>query len=561
MPDPGPNLYLKQLRIRDLCGIETLELDFLSEAGSPRGLTVALADNGSGKTTLLRALALGLSPKRVTESLLDRFDGLWSRVDRSADPSAEPVGPPEIEITFIDSEDPDTLYRTRTVVQMAEDGSLTIDRELEPQPFPWQSVWAAGYGVHRGVDPGVEPFSSSQRAHALAGLFVDYPTSIGPDEALKTLHDQASTEQFNGVVEQLFALWQVEPPPREDEGEAENADQRVEMSAASDVHVVGPWGSLPFAALGDGYRATAHWFLDLCRRCWAADHLSPTGRPRGVALVDLVDLHQHPAKQKSLVPALRRLFPDLQLVVTTQSPLLIVNCDDSELYRIDARQPEAAWPLGSAKKRMIDTVLRGEWFGLVSTLDQESDALLQRFQLAVRNREPKEKIREYRAAVEQQIGRLFESPLEPMALEIVEETRRQAAAKRLAGRRFRDLGAMEQASLGSSRRRGLAEISQGFPRGARSARDPGAEPPETAALEESYEELEDHLSFESMAPGGPAPEPTSDEVGLTRSAPDEVAPDEAAPLVDEVREAAERLRLRMRSRSFGKRSAAEEDEP
>ncbi len=542
MPDPGPNLYLKKLRIRDLCGIETLELDFLNEDGSPRGLTVALADNGAGKTTLLRALALGSSPKKVTESLLDRFDGLWDRKDPAAD-SEEPIGSPEIDVTFVDPTDPGTLYQTRTVVQMADDGSLTIDRQLEPQPFPWQSVWAAGYGVHRGVDPGVEPFSSSQRAHALAGLFVDYPTSCGPDEALKILHEQASAKQFNGVVEHLFALWQIDASAPEGADEAEGMTERVEMSATSDVHVVGPWGNLPFAALGDGYRATAHWFLDLCRRCWVADHLSPTGSPRGVALVDLVDLHLHPEAQKGLVPVLRRLFPDLQLVVTTQSPLLIVNCSDGELYRIDARRDEAAWPLRSPKKRMADTVLRGEWFGLVSTLDQESEALLQRFQLAVRNREPKDVIRKHRAAVEQQIGRLFESPLEPMAIEVVEETRRQAAATRRGGRRFRGLGALEHAELGDLARRSLEATD----RSGRGAADP----------EEGHEAFEDHLSLESSA------EESADDTELTRSAL-EVSAHDDAPLAGEVQAAAERLRAMMRSRSFGARStpsASGEDEP
>ena len=522
MPDPGPNLYLKHLRIRNLCGFEKLDLSFLEEDGTPRSLTVALAHNGGGKTTLLRALALGSSPKKVTESLLERFDGLWNRVDRSntsssEEPSAEP-GSPEIDITFIDPADPRTRYRTRTVVLMDADGSLSVERTLEPQPFPWQSVWAGGYGVPRGIDPGIEPFSSSQRSQALAGLFVDYPTSIDPGEALKVLHDQASPSQFEGVVEHLFELWQI-PIPTPIDGSATGpiASSWVEITGTTDVHVTGPWGSLPFAALGDGYRATAHWFLDLCHRCWIADHLSRDGSPRGIALVDLLDLHLHPAKQKRLIPALRRLFPHLQIVATTQSPLVIVNSGDSELYGLDLRRSQAIWPLRSPKRRMVDTVLRGEWFGLVSTLDQESEGLLQRFQEAVRNREPKEVIRQHRAAVEEHIGRLFESPLEPMAIEIVEETRRLASQSlsasqsrsagraRRPGRRFRGLDALERAELGA-----------------------GSGSPEAAA----HEILEDGDSTAEAS--------------------------ETAPPADEVREAALLLRRRIRSRSF---SSLEREEP
>ncbi len=43
----------------------------------------------------------------------------------------------------------------------------------------------------------------------------------------------------------------------------------------------------------------------------------------GIVLIDEVELHLHPGWQRTLLPALRSTFPNLQLVVTTHSPQVL----------------------------------------------------------------------------------------------------------------------------------------------------------------------------------------------------------------------------------------------
>ena len=58
---------------------------------------------------------------------------------------------------------------------------------------------------------------------------------------------------------------------------------------------------------------------------------SPFRRPgdvRGIIIVDEVDLHLHAVHQYEILPALIRLFPNVQFVLTTHSPLFVLGMND-----------------------------------------------------------------------------------------------------------------------------------------------------------------------------------------------------------------------------------------
>ena len=72
-------------------------------------------------------------------------------------------------------------------------------------------------------------------------------------------------------------------------------------------------------------------------------HLNGEARKltEGVVLIDEIDLHLHPKWQKTIVPNLKDLFPNIQFILTTHSPFIIqslegvkgariINLDDDE---------------------------------------------------------------------------------------------------------------------------------------------------------------------------------------------------------------------------------------
>ena len=85
---------------------------------------------------------------------------------------------------------------------------------------------------------------------------------------------------------------------------------------------------------------------------------------RGIVVVDEVDLHLHVVHQYEILPALMKLFPKVQFIITTHSPLLVLGMattlgsDAFELYRLPLAQrisPEEFTEFGSAYSAFTQT--------------------------------------------------------------------------------------------------------------------------------------------------------------------------------------------------------------
>ncbi len=70
---------------------------------------------------------------------------------------------------------------------------------------------------------------------------------------------------------------------------------------------------------------------DLARRLAIANphHESPL-HGNGIVLIDELDLHLHPRWQRAVLPQLMSVFPNIQWVVTTHSPLVLQNLEQDK---------------------------------------------------------------------------------------------------------------------------------------------------------------------------------------------------------------------------------------
>ncbi|MEG0579917.1 MAG: AAA family ATPase, partial [Niameybacter sp.] len=55
----------------------------------------------------------------------------------------------------------------------------------------------------------------------------------------------------------------------------------------------------------------------------------------GIVLIDEIDLHLHPEWQRKVVGDFKRVFPEVQFVVTTHSPFIIQSLEEGELRNLD----------------------------------------------------------------------------------------------------------------------------------------------------------------------------------------------------------------------------------
>ncbi len=412
---PRRELVLKHLRVHDARCFGELDVAF-SDGDQPRMFSMLVGRNGAGKTSFLRALALGLCQQKETSGLIGKLAGEFIRQDKAGEKGLEA----SIELDLMDPADPDAVYRTKTKVTRDKSGQEIVTSETEPADFPWSDLFVCGYGVNRGAGSGSPPPAEYRRLDAVASLFDDDVGLVDPESVLRSLKmgdyeakAEPGEERFSHVERHLLAVLGLEP-----------AD-RIEVTSKQ-VMLSGPWGTMPFHALGDGYRGTLGWLLDLIGRAYLAGRLANDGAPAGIVLIDEIDEHLHPSWQRKLITTLKKSFPKVQFVGTTHSPMAIVNCTHSELLASELQDGVAGvHPLAGPHGRTADRILRGEWFGLTSTMDDESEALLVRYEDAVRRGAGEDEVAPLRNLVQNRLGVLFDSPIDELALEIAAEVRRQ----------------------------------------------------------------------------------------------------------------------------------------
>ena len=91
-----------------------------------------------------------------------------------------------------------------------------------------------------------------------------------------------------------------------------------------------------FRILPAGYKRLFYIILDLAYRSYI---LNGNTDARGVAIIDEIDLHLHPALEQTVLSRLTRTFPHTQFIVSTHSPLVLANLDTengkSRIYRMN----------------------------------------------------------------------------------------------------------------------------------------------------------------------------------------------------------------------------------
>jgi len=81
-----------------------------------------------------------------------------------------------------------------------------------------------------------------------------------------------------------------------------------------------------FSMLSDGYRNMVAMVADIAERAAVLNpHLGVDAarETAGIVLIDEIELHLHPRWQQTVLPNLRRVFPNLQFIATTHSPQVV----------------------------------------------------------------------------------------------------------------------------------------------------------------------------------------------------------------------------------------------
>lgn len=126
-----------------------------------------------------------------------------------------------------------------------------------------------------------------------------------------------------------------------------------------------------FRLLSDGLRSTLGMIGDIAYRMSEINpHIGNSSE--GIVIIDEIDLHLHPAWQRTIISVLREVFPNIQFIVTTHSPQVLSNVPRENVFILNNFKLEENKP--HTEGRDSNAILE-DVFGVSSRPEEEKNEL------------------------------------------------------------------------------------------------------------------------------------------------------------------------------------------
>lgn len=127
--------------------------------------------------------------------------------------------------------------------------------------------------------------------------------------------------------------------------------------------------------MSDGYKIVISMVADLAARMAEANpHMPNPLEGEGIVLIDEVDLHLHPLWQRRILSQLHSTFPNIQFIVSTHSPIIVVGAGNIAQIVHLSESDEAANT--DVETENIGQILLSDLFGLESLFSPEWDRMI-----------------------------------------------------------------------------------------------------------------------------------------------------------------------------------------
>ncbi|MDD6572029.1 MAG: AAA family ATPase [Thermoflexaceae bacterium] len=393
-------MQLQSVKIKNFKGIKEKDIIFKP------GFNLIKGANGTGKTSILEAVAVGLG-------------GFIA-------------GLPDVTTRHFSSDE------VRTVYMKTGDGSynktnvmpleVSIDAILEGKEFKWtrgkSSINASRSttqprDICKMAEKMAEDSSTefpvlvylsasrvwSQRREKTENIFrKQYFRTVGYTDALI---DASNVKLLmNWCMKMEMVAWQKEKKIAEYEAVKQAVAKFMDIMEESDGHEVFydkqeeqlmykvDDAILPIMQLSAGYQSLVWMAFDIAYRMAVLnpdkkEHITET---KGVVLIDEIDMHLHPRWQWNIVNALKTVFPNVQFIAATHSPILFAASND--LWLIDVEEEEVQY----TKSRCgYDANAVLEIFMGAKSQNEETEKLIHAIYVSIRNKQyeiAEEKIQE-----------------------------------------------------------------------------------------------------------------------------------------------------------------------
>jgi len=350
---------IRRAHFQNIGPFEDLTIDFKSN------WTILLGNNGTGKSTILKALALALAGKE------------------SGSIAADPLirEHPSVQEAVITVDTDNESYRT--VIRKNLGGAADVE-------------WPKTRAIEREgmLILGFPPMRSGTRASNSSISLEDNKIPMSDD--LLPLVQGVVDLRLNRLKEWIMGLAQrknkagdsmrpvaevlfkkVSVLLRGTDLSFERIDNGVVVNTVD--------GALPIEQISQGMTSLLSWVGVLWQRLYEVYGANAEDRP-AVVLMDEIDAHMHPLWQQLLVPELKKIFPNVQFIATTHSPMIVAGRFRDEVLvctRDGERKPMMERLAMDFERLRVDQILTSPAFGLAGARDYETVGKQNRYRALV----------------------------------------------------------------------------------------------------------------------------------------------------------------------------------
>ncbi|MBD2299421.1 MULTISPECIES: AAA family ATPase [Nostocales] len=366
----------------------------------PYSWITLLGENGVGKSTLLQALALLLAGPEAAKELLPRPTGWVSDSSKPGKLSAvlhqDPLdagtyGKEKISRSFTYSYF--VTGDTPTTIKISQDKTETYTEPALIEEYSRFLSWlrtnafasntkgwfAVGYGAFRRLTRISQRMLPSLDTPKRSSNFI---TQFNEDTPISSFEQWMVYLDFRIAKGDQEASKKLEIGKKVIESLIPGDTKIAEITADGQIKFFVNGRKVATIGLSDGYRSVIALAGDLIWRLMQAfpDLEDPT-QASGVVLIDELDIHLHPYWQRKIAGWLRNIFPNLQFVIATHSPLIAAGGgEDALTLRLELVDGEVeVRQIDNISAYDADYILRSPAFGLESTHSPATQEKIQRF--------------------------------------------------------------------------------------------------------------------------------------------------------------------------------------
>ena len=343
-----------------LCFDNRCELDFRSSQDKSSKISkeiYLLGENGDGKTVLLMALFSAFKYHTVSAKR---------------------------QITEVS----DLIQKVK---ETNVEGYDNLERKYSLSAAPEFTNFFA-YGTHRGRYAAET--NNSLESYGFMTLFSNDMTLLDPSVwlakqfSLQNGRPELSRENLEKVLSALL----------------ENK-VKIELNEEQQIIYYEKGYPLTLKELSEGYRSIIIFVCDfLIKLSQSCAEGNDVFQEHGVVLIDEIDQHLHPRWQLTIVKKLRNLFPNIQFIMTTHSPVIVLgSSEDALFFRVERQEGSTTvsepYFRSSMDKMMLNTLITSSLFNLdtaamspeILDSDTSNDMISSQIHKAIREKVEKER--------------------------------------------------------------------------------------------------------------------------------------------------------------------------